>query len=428
MGIATLRRRQTADAQGRRLRRRQLRRGHVRPSGRHERDRSRPVLHVRRERHQERAADSYRLRSWRDRHRTQRQPCQRAGTARRPRGEGRSSRPRATPKCCCISTRARGADSRAGARRVHLPGPGRILARAADQGSTDRGREIRTDSPAHVGTARRRHGGVVRDLRVGPDRRAWIRDVEPGEMLVVGPEGETSLRPFAPAPRPTVCLSTSTSRGPTPTSSARASTRCARSSAAAWPRAAGSGRCRRADSGLWRVRGHRFCRRGRLAPADGPDPESLRRPHVHRTASVHPALWCARKLNPVRSILNGRRVVLVDDSIVRGTTSRKIVKMVRAAGATEVHMRISCPPTISPVSTASTRPAVRTDRRDPHARRDSALHRRRFARVLDRRRLLRRSASTQSVGLRTSCYTARYRSPPRRTRPPTSSWPSKLTK
>jgi amidophosphoribosyltransferase len=54
------------------------------------------------------------------------------------------------------------------------------------------------------------------------------------------------------------------------------------------------------------------------------------------------------KLNPVRSILEGRRVVLVDDSLVRGTTSRKIVKMVKAAGAKEVHMRISCPPTISP--------------------------------------------------------------------------------
>jgi amidophosphoribosyltransferase len=54
------------------------------------------------------------------------------------------------------------------------------------------------------------------------------------------------------------------------------------------------------------------------------------------------------KLNPVRSILDGRRVVLVDDSIVRGTTSRKIVGMVRAAGAKEVHVRISCPPTISP--------------------------------------------------------------------------------
>jgi amidophosphoribosyltransferase len=54
------------------------------------------------------------------------------------------------------------------------------------------------------------------------------------------------------------------------------------------------------------------------------------------------------KLNPVRSILAGKRVILVDDSIVRGTTSRKIVGMVRAAGAREVHVRISCPPTISP--------------------------------------------------------------------------------
>ena len=54
------------------------------------------------------------------------------------------------------------------------------------------------------------------------------------------------------------------------------------------------------------------------------------------------------KLNPVRSILEGRRVVLVDDSIVRGTTSRKIVRLVKAAGAREVHVRISCPPTVSP--------------------------------------------------------------------------------
>jgi amidophosphoribosyltransferase len=54
------------------------------------------------------------------------------------------------------------------------------------------------------------------------------------------------------------------------------------------------------------------------------------------------------KLNPVKELLAGKRVILIDDSIVRGTTSRKIVKMVRAAGATEVHMRISCPPTLSP--------------------------------------------------------------------------------
>ena len=54
------------------------------------------------------------------------------------------------------------------------------------------------------------------------------------------------------------------------------------------------------------------------------------------------------KLNPSRALLEGKRVILIDDSIIRGTTSRKIVRMVRAAGATEVHLRISCPPTIAP--------------------------------------------------------------------------------
>ena len=53
------------------------------------------------------------------------------------------------------------------------------------------------------------------------------------------------------------------------------------------------------------------------------------------------------KLNTVRSMLEGKRVILIDDSIVRGTTSKKIVRMIRQAGATEVHMRISCPPTVS---------------------------------------------------------------------------------
>ncbi len=54
------------------------------------------------------------------------------------------------------------------------------------------------------------------------------------------------------------------------------------------------------------------------------------------------------KLNAVKAVLKGKRVVVVDDSIVRGTTSRKIVKMVREAGATEVHVRISSPPTSYP--------------------------------------------------------------------------------
>jgi amidophosphoribosyltransferase len=54
------------------------------------------------------------------------------------------------------------------------------------------------------------------------------------------------------------------------------------------------------------------------------------------------------KLNPVSGILRGQRVVLVDDSVVRGTTSRKIVTLVREAGAKEVHVRISSPPTRHP--------------------------------------------------------------------------------
>ncbi len=54
------------------------------------------------------------------------------------------------------------------------------------------------------------------------------------------------------------------------------------------------------------------------------------------------------KLNPIRHLLEGKRVILVDDSIVRGTTSNKLVRMVRNAGAREVHLRISCPPTVSP--------------------------------------------------------------------------------
>jgi amidophosphoribosyltransferase len=54
------------------------------------------------------------------------------------------------------------------------------------------------------------------------------------------------------------------------------------------------------------------------------------------------------KLNPVREILRGKRIVLVDDSIVRGTTSKKIVQIIRSAGAAEIHVRITSPPFVSP--------------------------------------------------------------------------------
>jgi amidophosphoribosyltransferase len=51
-----------------------------------------------------------------------------------------------------------------------------------------------------------------------------------------------------------------------------------------------------------------------------------------------------RKLNPLRSSIAGKRLVVVDDSIVRGTTTREIVRMLRDAGAREVHLRVSSPP------------------------------------------------------------------------------------
>jgi len=54
------------------------------------------------------------------------------------------------------------------------------------------------------------------------------------------------------------------------------------------------------------------------------------------------------KLNPQTAVLSGKRVIVVDDSLVRGTTSKKIVSLIRQAGAKEVHMRIACPPTIGP--------------------------------------------------------------------------------
>jgi amidophosphoribosyltransferase len=78
----------------------------------------------------------------------------------------------------------------------------------------------------------------------------------------------------------------------------------------------------------------------------------VRNHYVHRTF-IEPrqsirSFGVRIKLNPVRHLIQGRRVVLIDDSIVRGTTSKKIVRMVREAGAAEVHMRVSCPPTVSP--------------------------------------------------------------------------------
>ena len=54
------------------------------------------------------------------------------------------------------------------------------------------------------------------------------------------------------------------------------------------------------------------------------------------------------KLNPIRSVVNGKRIVLIDDSIVRGTTCRRTIELLRHAGARQIHMRVSAPPFVAP--------------------------------------------------------------------------------
>jgi len=177
----------------------------------------------------------------------------------------------------------------------------------------------------------------------------WIRDVEPGEVLVIGPDGMKSLHPFPPGrhahcvfehvyfARPDSYVFTKSVN--------ETRTEFGRQLAREQP-ATADVVVPIPDSGVCAATGY--------AEASGTPLQMglIRNHYVGRTfIEPHQAIrhfGVRVKLNPVKSILQGRRVVLVDDSIVRGTTSKKIVKMVRAAGASEVHMRISCPPTISP--------------------------------------------------------------------------------
>jgi amidophosphoribosyltransferase len=92
---------------------------------------------------------------------------------------------------------------------------------------------------------------------------------------------------------------------------------------------------------------------GYATEADIPFRQALIRNHYVGRTFIEPSqeirdFGVKLKLNPVRHLLEGKRVILVDDSIVRGTTSRKIVRMVRGAGAREVHLRVAGPPTVSP--------------------------------------------------------------------------------
>jgi amidophosphoribosyltransferase len=177
----------------------------------------------------------------------------------------------------------------------------------------------------------------------------YVRDVEPGEVVIVSDAGLKSIKPFGPAPQSQCVFEHVYFARPDSyvfgESVNEVRTQLGRTLAREAPVEADVV-VPIPDSGVCAAIGY--------AEASGiPLRMGLIRNHYVGRTFIEPQQSIRHfgvrvKLNPVRSILDGRRVVLVDDSIVRGTTSRKIVRMVRGAGAREVHMRISCPPTISP--------------------------------------------------------------------------------
>jgi amidophosphoribosyltransferase len=177
----------------------------------------------------------------------------------------------------------------------------------------------------------------------------YVRDIEPGEVLVITNGGVRSIKAFPPAPLSHCVFEHVYFARPDSYVFGRSvndvRTELGRVLAREAP-AAADVVVPIPDSGVCAATG--FAEEARLPLRMG----LIRNHYVGRTF-IQPQQSIRHfgvkvKLNPVRSILEGKRVILLDDSLVRGTTSRKIVKMVKAAGASEVHLRISCPPTISP--------------------------------------------------------------------------------
>jgi amidophosphoribosyltransferase len=177
----------------------------------------------------------------------------------------------------------------------------------------------------------------------------FVRDIEPGEMVIIDENGPRSEHPFGPqAPRRCVfewvyfARPDSTIDG---RSVYRARERMGRRLAVEHAVPADVV-VPVPDSGVAAAIG--YARESGI-----PYDQGLMRSHYMGRTFIEPSQQIRHfgvklKLSPVREVLNGKRVVVVDDSIVRGTTSRKIVGMIRSAGAKEVHMRISSPPTIGP--------------------------------------------------------------------------------
>ncbi len=177
----------------------------------------------------------------------------------------------------------------------------------------------------------------------------YLNDVEPGEMVIVGPEGVTRER-YAPKRPLSQCVfehvyfsrpDSIVFGRPVEESRENLGRLLAREAPADADIVVPV-----PDSGVAAALGY-------STESGLPFRQALIRNHYVGRTFIEPSqairdFGVKLKLNPVRHLLEGKRVILVDDSIVRGTTSRKIVRMVRNAGAREVHLRISCPPTVSP--------------------------------------------------------------------------------
>jgi amidophosphoribosyltransferase len=204
-----------------------------------------------------------------------------------------------------------------------------------------------------------------RPLSLGRVRDGWVvasetcafelieatfeREIEPGEMLVIDDKGARSLRPFAPqSPRSCVFESVYFSRPDSTTnghSIYRSRENMGHRLALEHPVEADVV-IPVPDSGTAAAIG--YARESGI-----PFGQGLMRSHYAGRTFIEPSqsirhFGVKLKLSPVREVLDGKRVVVVDDSIVRGTTSRKIIQMIRSSGAREIHMRISSPPTIGP--------------------------------------------------------------------------------
>ena len=176
-----------------------------------------------------------------------------------------------------------------------------------------------------------------------------VRDVERGEVVVVDVAGLHSFRPFSPT-RPAPC--------------AFEHVYFARPDSNVFGQSVQAVR-KRLGAELWREHPAQvdvivpvpdsgtFAALGYASASGIPFDMGLVRNHYVGRTFIEPSQSIRNfgvrvKLNPVKETLRGRRIALIDDSLVRGTTSKKIVQMCRDAGAAEVHLRISCPPTIGP--------------------------------------------------------------------------------